>query len=136
LVLALRRPDLRVTLVEPLLRRTTFLTEAVETLGLANVEVVRERAEALHGQRTFQVVTSRAVAPLDRLAGWSLPLVAPGGMLLAMKGSSAPAEVEQAAKLIHKLGGRGIAVEEYGADLADAPTTVVKVLVPAQNRGV
>jgi 16S rRNA (guanine527-N7)-methyltransferase len=132
LVLALRRPDLALTLVEPLLRRTTFLSEAVEALGLGNVEVVRERAEALHGLRTFDVVTSRAVAPLDRLARWSLPLVAPGGMLLAMKGSSAPVEVVQAQKVIHKLGGRGSAVEQYGADLADAPTTVVKVLVPAR----
>ena len=87
LVLAIRRPDLRVTLVEPLLRRTTFLTEVVEQLALANVEVVRDRAEELHGHRSFDVVTSRAVAPLDRLARWSLPLVAPGGRMLAMKGS-------------------------------------------------
>ena len=93
LVLAIGRPDLRVTLVEPLLRRTTFLTEAVEHLALANVEVVRDRAEALHGQRSFDVVTSRAVAPLDRLARWCLPLVVPGGRMLAMKGSSAADEV-------------------------------------------
>jgi 16S rRNA (guanine527-N7)-methyltransferase len=132
LVLALTRPDLTLTLVEPLLRRTTFLEEAVETLGLGNVEVVRARAEALHGQRSFRVVTSRAVAPLDRLAGWSLPLVAPGGMLLAMKGSSAAQEVGRAEPVIHRLGGRGTAVEQYGADLADAPTTVVRVLVPAR----
>ena len=75
LVVAIRRPDLRVTLVEPLLRRTTFLAEAVETLGLDNVEVVRDRAEQLHGTRRFQVVTSRAVAPLPRLLAWSMPLV-------------------------------------------------------------
>ncbi len=93
LVLAIGRPDLRVTLVEPLLRRTTFLTEAVEQLALANVEVVRDRAEALHGHRSFDVVTSRAVAPLDRLARWCLPLVVPGGRMLAMKGSSAADEV-------------------------------------------
>ena len=97
LVLAIGRPDLRVTLVEPLLRRTTFLTEAVEQLALANVEVVRDRAEALHGHRSFDVVTSRAVAPLDRLARWCLPLVAPGGRMLAMKGSSAADEVARSA---------------------------------------
>ncbi len=76
LVVAIARPDLRVTLVEPLLRRTTFLDEVVDELGLAgSVEVVRGRAEELHGARTFDVVTSRAVAPLERLLAWSMPLV-------------------------------------------------------------
>ena len=75
------------TLVEPLLRRTTFLEEVVRALGLANVEVVRARAEELHGKREFSVVTSRAVAPLDRLLDWSMPLVRQGGALVAMKGS-------------------------------------------------
>lgn len=131
LVLAIRRPDVRITLVEPLLRRTTFLAEVVQALGLSNVEVVRERAEALHGKATFDVVTSRAVAPLDRLARWSLPLVTAGGSMLAMKGSTAQREVDQARRLIHTLGGRSIAIERYGAHLVDAPTTVVRVLVPA-----
>lgn len=96
LVLAISRPDLRVTLVEPLLRRTTFLEEAVEQLALANVEVVRGRADDLHGHRTFDVVTSRAVAPLERLLAWSMPLVAPEGALVAMKGSNAGEEIEAA----------------------------------------
>jgi 16S rRNA (guanine527-N7)-methyltransferase len=99
LVLAIRRPDLRVTLVEPLLRRTTFLTEAVERLGLDNVSVVRERAENLHGTVGFDVVTSRAVAPLPRLLAWSLPLVRPGGSVLAIKGASAHREVTQVREL-------------------------------------
>src|SRR4051812_26987441 len=77
LVLAIARPDLSMTLVEPLLRRTTFLEEVAASLELTNVEVVRGRADALHGERTFDVVTSRAVAPLDRLLGWSMPLVSP-----------------------------------------------------------
>lgn len=135
LVLAIRRPDVRITLVEPLLRRTTFLAEVVQALGLSNVEVVRERAEALHGKATFDVVTSRAVAPLDRLARWSLPLVTAGGSMLAMKGSTAQREVDQARRLIHTLGGRSIAIERYGAHLVDAPTTVVRVLVPAGLSG-
>ena len=137
LVLAIGRPDLRVTLVEPLLRRTTFLTEVVEQLALANVEVVRDRAEALHGHRSFDVVASRAVAPLDRLTRWCLPLVAPGGRMLAMKGSSAADEVAQFAGVIHRLGGRGVTVERYGADLAErvegAPITVVEIVVPATS---
>lgn len=95
-VLAIARPDLRVTLVEPLLRRTTFLEEVVEELDLSRVEVVRGRADALHGERTFDVVTSRAVAPLERLLRWSMPLVAPEGALVAMKGSNVAEEIEEA----------------------------------------
>ena len=68
LVLAIARPDLRVTLVEPLLRRTTFLDEVVGDWGSSHVEVVRGRAEELHGRATFDVVTSRAVAPLRAAA--------------------------------------------------------------------
>ena len=96
LVLAIARPDLRVTLVEPLLRRTTFLEEVVEALTLSHVEVVRGRADALHGKRTFEVVTSRAVAPLERLLQWSMPLVSPAGALVAMKGSNVADEIDEA----------------------------------------
>ena len=107
LVLAIARPDLRVTLVEPLLRRTTFLEEVVATLALPNVEVVRGRAEDLHGRRTFDVVTSRAVAPLERLLQWSMPLVAPSGALVAMKGSSSTDEIEAARPVLTRLAVRG-----------------------------
>jgi 16S rRNA (guanine527-N7)-methyltransferase len=127
LVLAIRRPELRVTLVEPLLRRTTFLDEAVQRLGLSNVEVVRARAEALHGSRVFDVVTSRAVAPLEKLLAWSMPLVRPGGQLLAMKGSSAAAELAEAAATLHRLGGVGPEVVHIGSDQLSVPTTVVRV---------
>lgn len=128
LVMAIRRPDLSVTLVEPLLRRTTFLDEAVERLGLSNVEVVRARADALHGSRTFDVVTSRAVAPMERLAGWSLPLVRSGGLFLAMKGSSVQAELESAARGIRAGGGRLDRVIELGAGLLDPPVRVVRIV--------
>ncbi len=127
LVLAIRRPELRVTLVEPLLRRTTFLDEAVRTLGLFNVEVVRARAEALHGNREFDVVTSRAVAPLEKLLAWSMPLVRPGGQLLAMKGSSAADELAEAGATLHRLGGVGPEVVHIGSDQLSVPTTVVRV---------
>ena len=63
IVLAIARPDLTVTLVEPLLRRTTFLEEVAADLELSSIEVIRGRADVLHGQRQFDVVTSRAVAP-------------------------------------------------------------------------
>jgi len=128
LVMAIRRPDLRVTLVEPLLRRTTFLEEAVEQLKLQNVRVVRARAEEVHGSETFDVVTSRAVAPLDRLSRWSLPLVRTGGEFLAMKGSSAEDELAVAAKVISKLRGQVQGVLELGAEFLDPPVRVVRIL--------
>lgn len=128
LVLAIRRPDLRVTLVEPLLRRTTFLDEAVRDLGLTNVEVVRARAEELHGARTFDVVTSRAVAPLDRLTAWSLPLVRSGGEFLAMKGSSVQDEVDSAASAISAGHGVFMGVVELGGDVLDSPVRVVRIV--------
>lgn len=104
IVLAIARPDLQLTLVEPLLRRTTFLDEVVEDLGLSNVRVVRGRAEDFTERHMFEVVTSRAVAPLDRLLRWSMPLVAPTGVLLAMKGSTVSEEIEQARPVLRSLG--------------------------------
>lgn len=130
LVLALRRPDLEVTLVEPLLRRSLFLEEAVEALGLARVRVVRARAEELHGENRFSVVTSRAVAPLGRLLDWSMPLVAPGGALVAMKGSSVRDEIEAARKRLRTHRAGAVAVLVLGADVIDPPTTVVRVEAP------
>jgi 16S rRNA (guanine527-N7)-methyltransferase len=103
LVLAIGRPDLRVTLVEPLQRRTTFLEEVVGELDLDGVRTVRGRAEELHGRERFDVVTARALAPLDRLLGWAMPLVAATGSLLAMKGSSAGDEIGAAAGQLRQL---------------------------------
>jgi 16S rRNA (guanine527-N7)-methyltransferase len=128
LVMAIRRPDLHVTLVEPLLRRTTFLTEAVSELDLGNVEVVRARAEELHGSRTFDTVTSRAVAPLDRLAAWSLPLVRSGGEFLAMKGSAAQDEVDSATSAISAGHGVFRGIVELGGDVLDPPVRVVRIV--------
>jgi 16S rRNA (guanine527-N7)-methyltransferase len=128
LVLAIARPDLRITLVEPLLRRTTFLTEVVEQLGLGGrVEVVRGRAEELHGDRTFDVVTSRAVAPLERLLGWSMPLVAPAGALVAMKGSSVGEEIEAAGATLRRLACAVPEVHSLGEGRISSPTTAVRV---------
>ena len=104
LVLAIARPDLQMTLVEPLLRRATFLNEAVAALGLPNVTVVRGRAEEHASRHAYDVVTSRAVAPLDRLLGWSMPLVAPTGALVAMKGESVTEEISAAQPVLRQLG--------------------------------
>ena len=127
LVVAIARPDVRMTLVEPLLRRTTFLDEVVAELGLTHVTVVRGRAEDLHGVSTFDVVTSRAVAPLERLLGWSMPLVAPTGALVAMKGRSVQDEVTDAAGFLHTWRCGVPEVFEVGIGVVDPPTTVVRV---------
>jgi len=127
LVLAIARPDLEVTLVEPLLRRTTFLDEVVAELGLGHVRVVRGRAEDLHGAETYDVVTSRAVAPLDRLLGWSMPLVAPTGALVAMKGRSVGDEVEASRAVLRQWRCGEPEVFEVGVGLLDPPTTVLRV---------
>lgn len=127
LVLAVARPDLRITLVEPLLRRTTFLDEVVAELSLTQVEVVRARADALHGERRFDVVTSRAVAPLERLLGWSMPLVAPEGALVAMKGSSVSEEIETAGGVLRTLGCAPPEVHVLGSELLSSPTHAVRV---------
>ena len=91
LVLALSRPDLVITLVEPLQRRVDFLNEVIEALNIP-VEVVRGKSESV--KRQFQVVTARAVAPLPKLIDISWHLVAPKGAILAMKGEGAQAEID------------------------------------------
>jgi 16S rRNA (guanine527-N7)-methyltransferase len=131
IAVAIRRPDLQVTLVEPLLRRTTFLDLAVSRMGLSNVSVHRGRAEEMHGEPKwaggFDVVTSRAVAPLDRLSRWSLPLVTDGGLFLAMKGSTAQQELDSAAGVIQRLGGVDPQVRTVGIGWIEQPVTVIRV---------
>lgn len=127
LVLALCRPDLRVTLVEPMLRRVRFLEEAVANLGLDSVEIVRARAEELQGKDRYDAVTARALAPLDRLGGWCLPLVRPGGTLLAFKGESATAELEAAFSTLQGLRATDAHVAIYGEGVLEVPTRVVVI---------
>jgi 16S rRNA (guanine527-N7)-methyltransferase len=131
IVLAVARPDLTIMLVEPLARRTAFLSEAVTALGLeATVTVVRGRAEdVVDGPPAgADVVTARAVAPLDRLAGWCLPLARIGGRLLALKGASAADEVADHRAAINRLGGADPVLRLCGEGLIDPPTTVVEIV--------
>ena len=93
-VLGLARPDLQITLLEPLERRATFLLEVVAQIGLTNLQVVRGRAEEQKSR--YQIVTARAVAPLPKLLQISWRLIAPGGKLLALKGESAESELAAA----------------------------------------
>ena len=94
IVIALARPDLSVTLIEPLERRVSFLNEAVEGLNLEinKIEVIRGRAQDVKKSADF--VTARAVAPLEKLKKMSWHMVKTGGSLLAMKGESASTEME------------------------------------------
>lgn len=126
IVVAIARPEVQMTLVEPLLRRTTFLEEVVAAVGLTNVEVVRGRAEDLHGSRTFDTVTSRALAPLSRLLDWSMPLVAPDGALLAMKGASVAAEVEESAARLTAWGCATPVILDVDG-VGSGPTTILRV---------
>lgn len=128
-VLALLRPDLTVALIEPLLRRATFLTEVIAELGLsARAAVIRARAEDHHAA-SFDVVVARAVAPLDRLGQWALPLLRPGGALLAIKGRNAQAEVERHRSTLATLGAHSVQVKLVGVDQLAEPTTVVVVTI-------
>jgi 16S rRNA (guanine527-N7)-methyltransferase len=127
IVLALLLPDVQVTLLEPMLRRVTFLHECVDSLRLRNTRVVRGRAEDLAGQISADVVTARAVAPLDRLAALALGLVRPGGLVLAVKGAGAAREVAAARAALRRLGVRDVGVLRAGSGKVDPAATVVRL---------
>lgn len=135
IVWAIVRSDITVTCLEPLQRRATFLEEAVAELGLLDrVHVVRARAEDIVRGRgpvtslRARVVTARAVAPMERLAGWTVPLVQPGGELLALKGRSAAEEVEGSHGVLERLGIVAVDIVECGEGVVDPVTTVVRAV--------
>jgi 16S rRNA (guanine527-N7)-methyltransferase len=125
LVLAMLRPAAMITLVEPLARRVAFLGQCVTELGLANVEVVRSRAEDLAGQLWAEVVTARAVAPLEKLAGMCLGVTRPGGKVLAIKGASAAAELARARPALASVGVTDARVVTLGDETASATVVVL-----------
>jgi 16S rRNA (guanine527-N7)-methyltransferase len=125
--LALVRPDVHVILIEPLLRRSDFLREAIDDLGLG-CTVVRGRAEdgvVREEVGETDVVVSRAVAPLDKLTKWSTPLLRPGGRMLAIKGERADDEVREHRRAMAALGVSDVKVERCGAQYVDPAATVV-----------
>ncbi|TVZ02063.1 16S rRNA (guanine(527)-N(7))-methyltransferase RsmG [Trebonia kvetii] len=133
-VLALLRPSLEVTLLEPLLRRSVFLEECVAELGLANTTVLRARAEEKAAARIkADVATARAVAPLGRLAGWAAPLLRPGGQLIAIKGQSAADELAAARPVLSRLGVRSAEVLQAGRGRVVSATTVIRVVMEAHG---
>src|SRR5262245_27403189 len=127
IVLAMLLPDSEVTLLEPALRRTIFLEECVAELGLGNARVWRARAEQAAGELAVDVVTARAVAPLDRLAALALGLLKPGGIVLAVKGAKAEAEVQAAGEALRRLGVRDVEVLVARGGKVDPTATVVRL---------
>jgi 16S rRNA (guanine527-N7)-methyltransferase len=125
-VLALVLPAVRVTLIEPLERRARFLTECVSELELTNASVVRGRAEDVAGQVAADVVTARAVAPLDRLVPLAVGVARKRGMILAIKGSGAAEELEQARPVLRRVGARSAEVLRVGHGKVSPATTVVR----------
>ncbi|MEE2570063.1 16S rRNA (guanine(527)-N(7))-methyltransferase RsmG [Pseudarthrobacter sp. J64] len=134
LCLAIARPDLELTLIEPLERRVIWLQEVVDDLQLENVTVMRSRAELAVGTVVADVVTARAVSALTNLAGLTIPLLGGKGEVVAIKGRSAGEEIEKAAKVIRRMGGRETTVVTVGADLLEEPTTVVRIVVDKSGK--
>lgn len=127
MVLALMRPDLDVHLIEPMERRIEWLGDVVDELDLDNVILHQVRAEELHGRMSFAAVTARAVAAMHKLGRIAMPLVAPGGVLIAQKGERAQSELDQALPSLRRLGAKRWVVHEV--DLLDdgQVTRVVEV---------
>ena len=123
--MAIARPDAQFVLIEPMERRSSWMLEVVEHLGLKNVRVLRSRAEDVTEQ-DFDIVTARAVAALDKLLKMCVPLLKPGGALIALKGSKAAEEIANSKKLEKKLGISRFEILVCGEKFLPEPTSVVK----------
>ena len=123
--MAIAAPETNFVLIEPMDRRASWLQGVARELGLENVQVVRARAEEVEGGQ-FDVVTARAVAALDKLLRLCVPLLKPGGRVIALKGSKAPEEIEAARKLQKKLKIESFEIVICGEKFLSEPTSVVK----------
>lgn len=129
LVLAAARPDLRLTLIEPMERRVRWLEEERDRLGLDNVDVERARAEEVAPGR-FDAVTARAVGALTGLLPITARLARPGGRLALLKGAAVEAELAKAEKVVRRLGLTDVHVETAGLGMAGLETRVLMATVP------
>lgn len=134
LVIALARPDLRITLVEPLQRRASFLSEVTSDLELDNVTVVRARAEQAAETVVVDAVTARAVAPLETLARWCVPLLRDGGEVVALKGARAAEELAASHPALGRLGVVATEIQTLGGRFVQPPTTVVRLRSGSRTR--
>lgn len=129
IALAIARPDVEWVLIEPMERRTVWLAEQVDELGLSNVEIVRSRGEEWSGAGTLDMVTARAVSALKTLLPWTAPLVRDGGELVLLKGANAQNEIGAATKQLRAHRVTDARVEVVGSDILDEPTRVVRARV-------
>jgi 16S rRNA (guanine527-N7)-methyltransferase len=129
LVLAIARPDVELVLIEPMERRTDWLSAEAERLGLDNVTVVRGRAEDVHPDPLLDQVTARAVSALSKLVPLCAPLVKPGGELLFMKGARVDDEIAAAEKAFRKARVRDPEVLVLGEGIVPEVTRVFRARV-------
>jgi 16S rRNA (guanine527-N7)-methyltransferase len=130
--MAIALPEAQFVLIEPMERRSTWMLEVIQELGLTNVEVRRARAEEVLDLK-FDIVTARAVAALDKLLRLTVPLLKPGGSLIALKGSKAAEEIEAAKKLQKKLGIASFEIQICGEKFLAEPTSVVKTTLDSSK---
>jgi len=134
LPLRILEPTLSLTLLDSLAKRVHWLQTVCDTLGLEGVSCVHGRAEELSLTPTyrdcFDIATSRAVAPLRLLCELCLPLVAPGGVFLAMKSTECEQEVVDAADAIALLGGALLPIADYTVEGTD----IMHRVIPIQKR--
>jgi 16S rRNA (guanine527-N7)-methyltransferase len=130
--MAIAMPEAHFVLIEPMERRSNWMLEVIEELGLTNAEVRRARAEELTDLK-FDIVTARAVAALDKLLRLCVPLLKPGGSLVALKGSKASEEIEAAKKLQKKLGIASFEIQICGEKFLAEPTSVVKTTLDSSR---
>ena len=130
--MAIALPEARFVLIEPMERRSTWMLEVIQELGLNNIEVRRARAEEVLDLK-FDIVTARAVAALDKLLRLTVPLLKPGGSLIALKGSKAAEEIEAARKLQKKLGIASFEIQICGEKFLAEPTSVVKTTLDSSK---
>lgn len=129
LVLAIARPDVHLTLIEPMERRVDWLTSEADRLGLDNVAVVRARAEDVADDFVVDQVTARAVSALSKLIPLTVPLVRSGGQLILMKGARVEDEMEKARKVILRMRLTDVEVLELGAGVVEEITRVFRATV-------
>lgn len=129
IVLAIARPDVQLVLIEPMERRIAWLSEQKDALGLANVSVVRARAEDVRLESSLDQVTARAVSAFRKLIPLTAPLVRDGGELVLMKGANAEAEVSAAAKELRRFHIHDVRVEILGSGVVDEVTRVIRATV-------
>jgi 16S rRNA (guanine527-N7)-methyltransferase len=130
--MAIALPEAQFVLIEPMERRSTWMLEVIQELGLTNVEVRRARAEEVLDLK-FDIVTARAVAALDKLLRLTVPLLKPGGSLIALKGSKAAEEIEASKKLQKKLGIASFEIQICGEKFLAEPTSVVKTTLDSSK---